>query len=168
LLAAIIHCAFVNGGTRSLFFYIESTIFQFWSKQTAPFPHPTSQLALADKKYMLHRENKDSERDRKGDFVKNIECQLCAIKFIYYWKIRNNHHCAQANAGETVYAQLTKAQSILRGFSKWKLKRENPKKCIPPLAISSDFCTVIFQSFVRCKTKGAVGARAPYALLRHW
>jgi hypothetical protein len=38
-----------------------------------PSPHPPSQLAKAGIKYMLHRENKDQERGRKGTFVKNTE-----------------------------------------------------------------------------------------------
>jgi hypothetical protein len=74
--------------------------------------------------------------------ILNVNC--APLNLFYYWKIRNSHHCAQANAGKTVYAQFAKAQSNLRGFSKRKLKRDNPKKVIPPLAIGSDFLHRVF------------------------
>jgi hypothetical protein len=63
-----------------------------------------------------------------------------------------------ANSGKKVFVQFAKARSIHRGFSKWKMKHDNQKKFIPPLALHSEFLHRTFAILIQSKTKGQVGA----------
>jgi hypothetical protein len=49
--------------------------------------------------------------------MKALNVSKAPLIFIYNWKSRNEHHCALANAGKTIFTEVSKAQSIHRGFS---------------------------------------------------